>query len=91
MIAEQNPEIRKAVDTLYEISADDKVRAEYEMRQKAWRDRMSQFDGYYQDGMQKGMQHGRMEGLEEGQRKILELLKSGKSPEEIMRAYGGTM
>jgi hypothetical protein len=38
MIAEQNPEVRKAVDTLYEISADDKVRAEYEMRQKAWRD-----------------------------------------------------
>jgi DNA-binding CsgD family transcriptional regulator len=32
-----------------------------------------------------------MEGLEEGQRKILELLKSGKSPEEIMRAYDGTM
>jgi predicted transposase/invertase (TIGR01784 family) len=107
MIAEQNPEIRKAVDTLYEISADDKVRAEYEMRQKAWRDRMSQFDGYYQDGMQKGiqqgmqkgiqqgmqkgMQQGRMEGLQEGQQKILELLKSGKSPEEIMRAYGGTM
>ena len=45
-----NPEIKKAVDTLYELSADEKVRAEYEMRQKAWRDRASQNEGYYQDG-----------------------------------------
>ena len=49
MVAVQNPEIRKAVNTLYELSADEKVRAEYEMRQKAWRDRMSQFDGAIQD------------------------------------------
>ena len=50
MVAEMNPEIKKAVDTLYELSADEKVRAEYEMRQKAWRDRASQNEGYYQDG-----------------------------------------
>ena len=49
MVAVQNPEIRKAVNTLYELSADEKVRAEYEMRLKAWRDRMSQFDGAIQD------------------------------------------
>jgi predicted transposase/invertase (TIGR01784 family) len=115
MIAGQNPEIRKAVNTLYEISADDKVRAEYEMRQKAWRDRMSQFHGYFQDGrlegLQEGVQKGRLEGLQEGvqkgrleglhegvqkgrleeQRRILEFLKSGRSPEEIMREYGGVM
>jgi predicted transposase/invertase (TIGR01784 family) len=56
MIAAQNPEIRKAVDTLYELSADEKVRAEFEMRQKAWRDRMSQNEGYYQEGLQKKQQ-----------------------------------
>jgi predicted transposase/invertase (TIGR01784 family) len=50
MIAEKNPEIRKAVNTLYELSADEKVRAEYEMRQKAWRDRVSQIEGAYEDG-----------------------------------------
>jgi predicted transposase/invertase (TIGR01784 family) len=76
MVAEQNPEIRKAVDSLYEISADEKVRAEYEIRQKAWRDRMSQFDGYYQEGRQ------------EGRQEVLKLLKSGKSPEEIFKEYG---
>ena len=43
MIAEVNPEIRKATDALYTLSADPSVRAEYEMREKAWRDRISQF------------------------------------------------
>ena len=50
MIAERNPEIRKAVNTLYELSGDEQVRAEYEMRQKAWRDRLSKNEGYFQDG-----------------------------------------
>jgi predicted transposase/invertase (TIGR01784 family) len=49
MIAVKNPEIRKAVDTLYELSADEKVRAEYEMRQKAWRDRMWQIESAKDD------------------------------------------
>ena len=35
MIAERNPEIRKATDALYTLSADPAVRAEYE---KAWQD-----------------------------------------------------
>jgi len=43
MIAEVNPEIRKATDALYTLSADPAVRAEYDMREKAWRDRVSQF------------------------------------------------
>jgi len=43
MIAERNPEIRKATDALYTLSADPAVRAEYEMREKAWWDRVSQF------------------------------------------------
>jgi predicted transposase/invertase (TIGR01784 family) len=91
MVAEQNPEIRKAVDTLYEISADEKVRAEYEMRQKAWRDRMSQFDGYYQDGLQEGLQEGRQEGLRKGQQEIARNLKAmGLSGDQIKKATGLT-
>ena len=42
MLAEGNPDIRKAADALYTLSADPKVRAEYEMHEKAWRDRTSQ-------------------------------------------------
>ena len=83
MAAEQNPEIRKAVNTLYELSADDQVRMKYERRQKAWRDRQSQIDGYYQEGIAKG----RVEGIEIGEQKIIDLLKSGKSPKEILREY----
>ena len=66
MIAERNPEIRKAVDSLYEMSGDEKVRHEYEMRQKAWRDRQSQNEGYYQEGIQKGRMEGMLEGKLEG-------------------------
>ena len=35
----------------------------------------------------KGHKEGRKEGLEEGQQAIIALLKSGKSPEEIIREY----
>jgi predicted transposase/invertase (TIGR01784 family) len=55
MVAGKNPEIRKAVDSLYELSGDERVRAEYEMRQKAWRDRLSQNEGYYLEGRQEGI------------------------------------
>ena len=56
MVAEKNPEIRKAVNTLYKLSADDKVRAEYEQRQKTWRDRMSMVDYALEKGLQEGLQ-----------------------------------
>ncbi|MDR3020644.1 MAG: Rpn family recombination-promoting nuclease/putative transposase [Treponema sp.] len=49
MVAAQSPEIRKAVNTLYELSADAKVRAEYEQRLKAFRDRKNEFDGLMDD------------------------------------------
>ena len=66
MIAATNPEIREAVDILYEISADEKVRAEYAARQKAWMDRQSQFDGYFEKGKAEGIEKGIEKGIEEG-------------------------
>jgi len=56
MVATKNPEIRKAVDTLYELSTDATVRAEYERRMKAWRDYMSEHDGAFDRGIQKGVE-----------------------------------
>ena len=53
MVAARNPEIRKAVNTLYELSADDKVRAEYEQRQKAWRDRKAVYEYMLDEAMLK--------------------------------------
>ena len=66
MIAEVNPEIRKATDVLYTLSADPAVRAEYDMREKAWRDRVSQFHDAREEGIEKGIEKGRVEGRAEG-------------------------
>ena len=85
MVAEKNPEIRNAVNTLYKISADDKIRAEYEARQKAWRDRESQFHGVREEGRMEG----RMEGLAEGRAEIARKMKEmGISSEQILAATG---
>jgi predicted transposase YdaD len=40
-----------------------------------------------QKGEQKGRQAGRQEGMQEGMQKIIDLLRSGKSPEEIIRGF----
>ena len=61
MIAKGNPEIRKATDILYELSQDEKVRAEYEAREKAWRDRISAIDAGVRRGREEGWQGGRKE------------------------------
>jgi predicted transposase/invertase (TIGR01784 family) len=87
MVATTNPEIRKAVDNLYELSADEEVRAQYEMRLKAWRDRMSQNEGYYMDGFQKGRTEGREEAMLETARRMKGL---GRPLEEIAIVTGLT-
>jgi flagellar biosynthesis/type III secretory pathway protein FliH len=66
MVAIQNPEIRKAVDMLYELSADGRTRAEYEMHMRAVRDRAWLHRDGYEAGRQEGLQAGRQEGLQEG-------------------------
>ena len=87
MIATTNSEVREAVDFLYEISADEKVRAEYNARQKAWMDRQSQFDGYYK----KGRVEGRVEGISEGIIKTARNLKTlGVSTDIIIQSTGLT-
>jgi len=43
----------------------------------------------HEEGLAKGHEKGLAEGREEGQMKIIEFLKSGKSPEEIIREFEG--
>jgi predicted transposase/invertase (TIGR01784 family) len=50
MVAKTNGEIRKAVDQLYELSADEQVRAEYNRRQKAVLDYNSRLADSFQSG-----------------------------------------
>ena len=85
MIATANPEIQEAVDILYEISADDKVRAEYAARQKAWMDRQSQFDGYFKKGKAEGKVEGKAEGKVETARNLKSL---GVSMDIIIKSTG---
>jgi predicted transposase/invertase (TIGR01784 family) len=93
MVAVQNPEIRKAVDKLYELSADEKVRAEYEMRLKARRDHSWMINSAREDGMEAGMAKGRQEGKAETARNLkllgvstdLIIKSTGLSQEEIAK------
>jgi predicted transposase/invertase (TIGR01784 family) len=82
MVAVQNPEIRKAADTLYELSADERVRVEYEMRQKAYRDRMWQIDN--------AIENARESARQDGIKAMYELIKDGKTPEEAIKILGST-
>jgi predicted transposase/invertase (TIGR01784 family) len=61
MLAGKNDELRHAVDELYRVSASDEVRARYEAREKAWRDREAQI--LY------GKNQGRAEGIKEANAK----------------------
>ncbi|GBU26921.1 hypothetical protein R84B8_00437 [Treponema sp. R8-4-B8] len=63
MVAVKNPEIRKAVDTLYQLSSDEQVQAEHERRLKAWRDRASQLEGSYLDGIQEGIKRSKKDDI----------------------------
>jgi predicted transposase/invertase (TIGR01784 family) len=54
MVAVKNPEIRKAVETLYQLSSDEQVQAEHERRMKARRDYATNMNGAYLEGMQQG-------------------------------------
>ena len=72
MVAERNPQVKKAVVTLQKLSADEQARDMYERREKALRDIDSR----------------ERWARKEGEQKIIDLLKSGKSPEEIIKEYG---
>jgi len=41
----------------------------------------------WEDGQEKGREKGREEGWKGGERNIVEMLKSGRSPEEIIRDF----
>jgi len=71
MVAERNPQVEKAVVTLQRLSADEQARDLYERREKAMRDIDSR----------------ERWARTEGNKEIIDLLKSGKSPEEIIRKY----
>ena len=99
MLAERSPQMKKAVGVLKELSADERTRMLAEAREKARKDAASRLNWAREEGKEEGIQIGKEEGIQigkeegiqigrkEGQEKIIDLLKSGKSPEEIIREF----
>jgi predicted transposase/invertase (TIGR01784 family) len=103
MLAEKNPEMKKAVGILYQMSSDEIARAEYEYREKARMDRAAEIEYGRREGREEGRQEGIAIGEEKGvlqerariatllkKAKLSELLKQGKSPDEVLEEiFGG--
>jgi predicted transposase/invertase (TIGR01784 family) len=70
MIAKTNPQIQKAVGVLMELSADERTRLQYEYREKARLDKLSQMlearDEGKLEGKLEGKAEGKLEGIAEG-------------------------
>jgi len=62
MLAQNNPDIQKAVKRLYTLSEDQKARMLAEDREKFRRDQ----EQYVMDALERGLEKGRIEGREEG-------------------------
>ena len=68
MLSERNPELKKAVGVLKELSADERTRMLYEEREKARRDIASMMGGARREGIEEGMQKGILKGIQKGKR-----------------------
>ena len=75
-IVEQEEGIAMASEILLSISKDEVERARL----------MSEYK--YELDTQSKLVHAEREGIKKGEQKIINLLKNGKSPEEIIRDYG---
>ena len=80
-MAKQNEYMEEAVNTLFELSADEKKRLEYEAREKAIRDYNTQMQSAEQRGMERGKELGMELAI-----KALALRTEGMSLEQIASA-----
>ena len=96
-MAKTDEYIEEAYKELEKLSADEQAKLEYEAREKAIRDHNSQMSSALRRGMQRGIEKGMQQGLQEGRKQgiqqgrmelIIEMLKKGIEPEEIMHLTG---
>jgi predicted transposase/invertase (TIGR01784 family) len=79
MIAERNPEVRGAVNTLYRISEDPEVRAQMEYREKARHDHATLLYAAVREGEARGEARGVAQGVVQGEaRKSAEIARNMK-------------
>jgi predicted transposase/invertase (TIGR01784 family) len=87
MLTQENPAINKAVGVLMELNASQRRRMLAESRQKARWDEQARLEGAEERGEKIGEARGEKRGLEQGRRDVVSLLKSGKSPDEIIQLF----
>jgi predicted transposase/invertase (TIGR01784 family) len=93
MLAQSNPNIKKAVGILMDLSADEQTRMLYEARQEAlWQEEARRRESLA-EGEQKGRAEGHAEGLVEGeQKKAVEvaenLLRKNMPESDVAEAVG---
>ncbi|MCL2126981.1 MAG: hypothetical protein FWH38_01890, partial [Treponema sp.] len=71
------------------IMRDEKIELDYQSYM-AWAKKEGRAEGLAEgraEGRTEGLAKGRAEGMAEGEQNILNLLKSGKSPEEILKSF----
>ena len=89
MLAQANPQIRKAVGVLKELSQDERTRLLYEAREKAKWDEHSRLTGAYDKGIKQGIE----QGIDLGEtNKAIEIAKKAlknKMPIEDIMDYTG--
>jgi predicted transposase/invertase (TIGR01784 family) len=82
-VIQMDSAISKANDRLNFVSQDKDFLRAYHLREMA----MSDWTTGINTAMEKGIEKGREKGIEEGRNEVINLLKSGKSLEEIIRDY----
>ncbi|MCL2415709.1 MAG: Rpn family recombination-promoting nuclease/putative transposase [Defluviitaleaceae bacterium] len=91
MIAERNPQMKKAVGFLKELSVDDETRRMYEAREMARRDNVALMKRARKEGIAEGRQEGRQEGQQEEKISIARsLLKTNLTIDQISQHTGLT-
>lgn len=86
-MAKQDEYIEEAVNTIFELSADEQKRLEYEAREKAIRDDRAKQNWAMKTGLEEGLKQGLKQGLALATR-IIQLKQSGKTLEEISTDCG---
>ena len=76
-----------AGEVLITISKDEAERARLRSEEKYQLDTQSKMTYARQEGIQQGIRQGMQQGMQQGKQEIIDLLKNGKSPDEIIRDY----
>lgn len=87
------PEVKKAVEFLHDMSADDKMREIAREREKTLLDWNSAINYARREGKQEGRQEGIQEGIQQGEKKkeqemLARMRENGFTEEQIRKVFG---